>query len=84
MNRVRASKADIVLMPYNYVLDRQIRRVLEIDLKGDVLIIDEAHNLPQVIEDTSSFKLTTDTFIRVLKELNDVEEAMRIVQKSKD
>ena len=46
MNRMRAPKADIVLMPYNYVLDRQIRRVLDIDLEGDVLIIDEAHNLP--------------------------------------
>ena len=47
-----------------------------------MLIIDEAHNLPQVIEETSSFKLSTETFIRVLKELNDVERKLLIVEKS--
>ena len=61
-------------MPYNYVLDHKIRRVLDIDLKGDVLIFDEAHNLPQVIEETNSFKLSTETFKRVLKELKAVEK----------
>ena len=47
-----------------------------------MLIIDEAHNLPQVIEETSSFKLSTETFIRVLKELNDVERKLLTVEKS--
>ena len=46
-----------------------------------MLIIDEAHNLPQVIEETSSFKLSTETFIRVLKELNDVERKLLTVEK---
>ena len=72
LNRMRAEAADIVLMPYNYVSDARIRDRLDINLAQDVLIIDEAHNIPQVIEDSSSFKLSTETFIRVLKERNQI------------
>ena len=66
---MRAEKADIVLMPYNYVADARIRDRLKIDLLNDILIIDEAHNISQVIEDSSSFKLDTTTFKRIFGEL---------------
>lgn len=72
LNRMRATKADIVLIPYNYVADSRIRNRLKIDLKEDILIIDEAHNIPQVIEDSSSFKLDTETFKRVLGEIGNI------------
>ena len=41
-----------------------------------MVIIDEAHNLPQVIEDASSFKLDTTTFVRVLVELKKIQELL--------
>ena len=63
---MRAEKADIVLMPYNYVADAQIREKLKIDLKSDILIIDEAHNIAQVIEDSSSFKVDIMTFVKMM------------------
>ena len=74
LNRIRAEKADIVLLPYNYIVDGRIRKRLKIDMRNDVLIIDEAHNISQVIEDASSFKIDTLTFIRALKELNMIKE----------
>ena len=70
LNRIRAEAADIVLLPYNYISDARIRNRLEINLKEDILIIDEAHNIPQVIEDSSSFKLSTETFVRILGEIS--------------
>ena len=60
-------------MPYAYVFNAKIRTVLNINLENDILIVDEAHNIPQVIEDACSFSLDTVTFIRVLAELNNIE-----------
>ena len=60
-------------MPYNYVADNRIRKKLNINLKKDILIIDEAHNIAKVIEDSSSFKVDVNTFIRVKREINLIE-----------
>ena len=57
-------------MPYNYVLDRKIKKRVKLDVSNDVLIIDEGHNIAQVIEDSNSFKLSTEILIRALGELN--------------
>ena len=66
---MRTKVADIVLMPYNYLSDARIRKALGINITKDVLIIDEAHNIPQVIEESSSFTLDETTFARILKEI---------------
>ena len=78
---MRAEAADIVLMPYNYVSDARIRSRLDINLKQDILIIDEAHNIPQVIEDSSSFKLDTETFIRILAEIKLIKSRVHGTEK---
>ena len=78
LNRMRSGKADIVLMPYNYIVDGRIRDRLKIDLRDDILIIDEAHNIPQVIEESSSFQLDTSILARVLKELKSIEEKRQV------
>ncbi|KAJ3092901.1 hypothetical protein HK102_000877 [Quaeritorhiza haematococci] len=45
-----AETAEIIFAPYNYLVDPLIRQAAEIDLKDNIVIIDEAHN----IEDASS------------------------------
>ena len=69
LNRMRAEVADIILMPYNYVADNRIRDRLKIQLEGDILIFDEAHNISQVIEEASSFRFDDETFRRILGEV---------------
>jgi regulator of telomere elongation helicase 1 len=51
--------ADIVFIPYNYIIDPLIRRSMNIDLKGSIVILDEAHNLEQVASDSASFDLSS-------------------------
>ncbi|PNJ05685.1 RTEL1 isoform 6, partial [Pongo abelii] len=45
-------------MPYNYLLDAKSRRAHNIDLKGTVVIFDEAHNVEKMCEESASFDLT--------------------------
>lgn len=47
--REMAVEADIIFMPYNYVLDPSLRKQLPFELRNAVLIVDEAHNLPSVM-----------------------------------
>ncbi|XP_047626579.1 regulator of telomere elongation helicase 1 isoform X3 [Phacochoerus africanus] len=51
-------QADIIFMPYNYLLDAKSRRAHGIDLKGAVVIFDEAHNVEKMCEEAASFDLT--------------------------
>ena len=51
------SYSDIVFMPYNYIFDEDINNILGIDIENNILIIDEAHNLRQVCEDSKSVEI---------------------------
>eukprot|EP00918_Siedleckia_nematoides_P011362 GHVU01024947.1.p1 GENE.GHVU01024947.1~~GHVU01024947.1.p1 ORF type:complete len:356 (-),score=78.98 GHVU01024947.1:109-1176(-) len=54
-----AAEATLVLLPYRYLFDANVRRDFEEHLRGGVVIVDEAHNLERVAEDTLSFELST-------------------------
>ena len=55
LNRMREDKADFILMPYNFITSSRIRNRMKIDLRNDIVIIDEAHNISPVIEESDSF-----------------------------
>ncbi|XP_029467005.1 LOW QUALITY PROTEIN: regulator of telomere elongation helicase 1 [Rhinatrema bivittatum] len=56
--RALKQQAEIIFMPYNYLLDPKSRRAHSIDLKGMVVIFDEAHNVERMCEESASFDLT--------------------------
>ena len=41
---------DVLLMPYSYLLSVKMRKVLGIQLEGNILILDEAHNCEDLAE----------------------------------
>lgn len=57
MTRELEAEADLVLMPYNYLLDPSIRRQMKLDLNNCVIILDEAHNVENICADAASFDL---------------------------
>uniref|UniRef100_A0A8C0B1Q3 DNA 5'-3' helicase n=1 Tax=Buteo japonicus TaxID=224669 RepID=A0A8C0B1Q3_9AVES len=59
--------ADIVFCPYNYLLDPQIRESMEINLKGQVVILDEAHNIEDCARESVSYSVT-ESQLRVARE----------------
>jgi Rad3-related DNA helicase len=56
-------------MPYNYLVDPEIRFYLGFDLNNAVIIFDEAHNVPSAQEDVSSFEVREDMLLKTLSEL---------------
>ncbi|CAM9479536.1 unnamed protein product, partial [Chrysoparadoxa australica] len=57
--RQSLADADLVLMPYNYLVDRNSRKTVKVNWKGAVVIFDEAHNLEQVASEAASIELTS-------------------------
>lgn len=64
--------ADLILLPYNYLLDNSIRATLKVDWQNSVIIFDEAHNLEKVASDASSFTLSSTDIAACLQELQSV------------
>ncbi|XP_046714369.1 regulator of telomere elongation helicase 1 isoform X2 [Silurus meridionalis] len=58
LSRSLKQHADLIFMPYNYLLDPKSRRAHNIELKGAVVIFDEAHNVEKMCEESTSFDLT--------------------------
>lgn len=69
LSKDQKTDADIIFMPYNYVLDPLIRKTLGLDLTGAVVILDEAHNVESVAADCGSFELTSLDFQGCVDEL---------------
>jgi hypothetical protein len=53
-----AERADVVFCPYNYLIDKLIREAAGIDLKNNIVIFDEAHNLEDHCREAASFVVT--------------------------
>lgn len=51
------SDADIVFMPYNYLLDPGVRKSNKIELAGSIIILDEAHNIEKICEEYISTQI---------------------------
>lgn len=49
--------ANIVFCPYNYLLDPLIRETMDINLDGQILVLDEAHNIEDCARESSSYTL---------------------------
>ena len=70
--------ADIIFCPYNYALDPSVM-TQDLQLKGNILIIDEAHNLPSVCLSTTSIEIAT-TDIAVA--MGDTSKAIECLEQS--
>ncbi|KAI9221711.1 helicase C-terminal domain-containing protein [Blastocladiella britannica] len=61
--------AEIVFLPYNYIVDSTARRQQKINLDGAVVIFDEAHNLESACTDASSVVLSELELRQAIEEM---------------
>eukprot|EP00877_Chromochloris_zofingiensis_P002619 jgi/Chrzof1/12358/Cz06g31220.t1 len=79
LSRDLTPDADLVFMPYNYLLDSQTRRTLgPVRWDNAVVIFDEAHNVQEVCSKASSFDLTA---VQRITAIADLTKALEVVQK---
>ncbi|NXK81444.1 RTEL1 helicase, partial [Amazona guildingii] len=83
LSRSLKQQADIIFMPYNYLLDSKSRKAHNLDLRGTVVILDEAHNLEKLCEESSSFDLTPCDLASAIDAIDVVlEEQAKVVQQN--
>ena len=58
----RLPSADVVVVPYQYLLTKSLRRTLQISLKNAIVIFDEAHNLDEQCEQVFSFEMQAENY----------------------
>ena len=52
------NKVNLLLCPYNYVINPRIRKLIGLDIENAIVIFDEAHNIENQAEDSCSLDLS--------------------------
>ena len=68
----RVGGADIIFMPYNYLVDDKIRDNFDIQFENSIIIFDEGHNIPSNCEQSASFSIDTQQLEKVMIELTEI------------
>ena len=66
----RVPGADLIFMPYNYLIDEKIRENFDINYNNSIIIFDEAHNVAPVSEDMTSFEIKSNNLNQCVHELH--------------
>lgn len=76
-SREFCTSSDLVLLPYNYLLDGAIRNTVKVDWTNAIIIFDEAHNLERVAADAASFSLSSTDLALSIQEMQQVLSTLR-------
>ncbi|XP_066584364.1 ATP-dependent DNA helicase DDX11 [Prorops nasuta] len=69
-SRKAVKDSQLILVPYNTILHKNTRISSGLDLKGNILIIDEAHNLLEAIERMYSAEITGRNILHCYSQLS--------------
>lgn len=62
----KKGRADLILVPHNYILEEETNKTTGLDLKNAILIFDDAHHVESGAEEGSSLTISFEA----LKEIN--------------
>eukprot|EP00397_Hematodinium_sp_SG-2012_P002206 GEMP01002212.1.p1 GENE.GEMP01002212.1~~GEMP01002212.1.p1 ORF type:complete len:1097 (+),score=281.47 GEMP01002212.1:490-3291(+) len=62
VSQISAVSSDIVVCPYNYILDPVAAKKSRVEIKNRIIILDEAHNIEQVCRDAGSCEIPLRMF----------------------
>lgn len=71
------NKADIIFMPYNYLVDPKSRKAHGVELEGNVVIFDEAHNIENMCEESMSFEIRSSDLATCIKDATHAMELLK-------
>ncbi|XP_047964909.1 Fanconi anemia group J protein homolog [Salvia hispanica] len=64
-----AEEAELIFCPYNYIINPVIREGLEVNMRGSIIILDEAHNIEDIARDGGSIDLEEESLLYLQTEL---------------
>lgn len=59
-------------MPYNYLLDPKMRKANKIDLQNTIIILDEAHNVEKMCEESASSSISSTQIALAIEDVSHV------------
>jgi len=79
MTKEIRKSADIIFMPYNYLLDPKVRKIHNIELQGNIIIFDEGHNVEKMCEESASIELRSVDIALCVDEVTQVIHSINLV-----
>ncbi|KAK9306706.1 hypothetical protein QLX08_002626 [Tetragonisca angustula] len=76
--------SQLILVPYNTILHKNTRINLGINLKGNILIIDEAHNLLEATENIHSVMITGRNLLHCYSQLSQYQKRFQTLFSAKN
>ncbi|XP_063901225.1 ATP-dependent DNA helicase DDX11-like isoform X2 [Zophobas morio] len=76
--REAIKNAEIIAMPYNMLLHNPTRSASGVDIKGNVVVIDEAHNIIEALSSVYSVSITLLQLLKAEDELSSYFKKYRI------
>ncbi len=70
ISRALAKSADLIFCPYNYILDPDIRKAMDIDAENAIIVLDEAHNVEDTLRNLGSATFGEFELIEMMALLN--------------
>ncbi|CAL5082743.1 unnamed protein product [Urochloa decumbens] len=76
-----AEAAQLVFCPYNYLLSPIVRRAMDIDIRGSIIVLDEAHNIEDTARDAGSVDVDEESLYLLQGELQNLaaDEAVAMI-----
>ncbi|XWS14360.1 hypothetical protein CRYUN_Cryun35bG0002700 [Craigia yunnanensis] len=64
-----ADNAQLFFCPYSYIINPIIRRAMDVNIKGAIIVLDEAHNIEDIAREAGSVDLEEDALLKLQMEL---------------
>ncbi|KAJ7957983.1 Fanconi anemia group J protein-like protein [Quillaja saponaria] len=71
--RSMADDAQLVFCPYNYIVSPVVRGAMDVDIKGAIVIFDEAHNMEDIARDAGSVDIEEGVLDKLRTELEQLQ-----------
>ena len=73
-----ANNSDIIFMPYDFLFNKDFKKILDINIDNNILIIDESHNLSKLCQDINSISISTEDLEDIIQDLYQFIETKNI------
>ena len=80
--RSRVTECDLAILPYSYVLDKDLREQIDLKLENAIIIFDEGHNIEQQCEELLAFELNINDLFCSYQVLNQIWLDLQAAQRS--